>query len=161
MLLLQAHYLLPQAFHHPAQRIYGRRVVGAIVHRIHREQRVCVRECVIETHRPEIFANGLQWMAEGLRDPSSQFRSVLYRPQREQRLDAGNSGCPRRVVRNQRHIAQTQMLPESLIIREYESLVLLDRPSQRAAKFVALKLRNRAMIEKVARVQIVVSQELV
>ena len=66
------------------------------------------------------------------------------------------------IVRNQRHIAQAQMLAESFVVRRTRRVLsFLNRPSQRAAEFVALELRDRALIEKVARVQIAVAQEFV
>ena len=53
------------------------------------------------------------------------------------------------------------MLAIAFIISENESLVLLNRTAQRSSKIIALKLRDVALIEKIAGIEIAVADELV
>ena len=53
------------------------------------------------------------------------------------------------------------MLAEAFVVCEEEAFVLFDRPAQRAAKHVALKLWNRPVIEKVSSIECAVAQEFV
>src|ERR1700722_3343228 len=53
------------------------------------------------------------------------------------------------------------MLAVAFIVTEQEQLVFLDGTAQSAAEHIALKLRNRALIEEVARVQVAIAEELI
>jgi len=52
-----------------------------------------------------------------------------------------------------------QALPQSLVIAEHESLVLLDRPAQRSSELVALEAGRGTGVEVVGSVQNIVPRE--
>ncbi len=172
MLLLHAGYLFAQAFVHQAQRILRGRVGSAVVDGVDGEEEIFAAEVVVKTRGAEVFADVLLGMAEGLRNSAAQFRTVLHRPQREQRRDGridadelllscgvGQIAQARLVVGHEGDGAQSPVLAEALVVAEEEELVRANGAAERSAELVALKLGNVALIEVVARIEGAVANE--
>src|SRR5579862_8863715 len=98
-------------------------------------------------------------MIERLSNSTAQLGTILNWPQRQQRLYARDGLRSRRIVRNQRHVRQSEILAEAFIIPEQKQLVLHQRAAKRTAKLVALKDRNIALIKIVAGIERAVTDE--
>src|SRR5262249_46787740 len=155
-------HLLAKRFVDRAERIPGGCIVCAVIDRVDAGQRIAVRDGVVQPRRSKILSNDLQRVAISQPDSASERRPVLHRPKRQQLLRLRrNSNVHERsirvlnqavscmVVRNQSHIAQAQMLSESLIISEQKRLVFLNGPSKRASEFISLELRDVPDVEKI------------
>src|SRR6266404_5136966 len=131
----------------------------AVVSCVNTRQRILLCKVLIKPGSSKIFADMLQRIAECFSNPArrpgrgQKFRSVGHGPQSKQRLNTRDGTGPGSSIRHKSYIAQTQILPETLVISEQECLVLPDRPTERTAKLIALKLRDRAMVEEIPGVQ--------
>src|SRR4029077_3015075 len=120
---------------------------------------ILLRDILIEANSAEIFPDVLFGVAigtgnaAGLAGSGEKFRSVRYRPQREQRLHAGNRGCAGGCVGHQREIAEAKILPEAFVVTEDEGFVFAQRAAERAAEDVALEVRDASLIEEIAGVE--------
>ena len=161
MRLGNAGHLLAQGFNVVAQGIYGRRIVKAVVDGVDGVGGVFGRKRAIDARGAEILADGLQRMAEGFGDAAAEFGTVGNGPQREKRLHAGDSFCSRGVVRDESDVANTKALTEALVVDEEKCFVFLNRAAERAAENVALEMRDRTLVEKVARVERAIAKEFV
>src|SRR5262249_31385415 len=97
----------------------------------------------------------------GLTSGGHQFPSIRDRPECKQGFDARDRAGSRSFVGDKRKDAQSQVLPQALVISENEAFVLAKRAAQRSAEIVSLIVRDVAVIEKVARIEGVVSREFV
>src|SRR3569833_1073485 len=115
----------------------------------------------------------LLWVAVCERNAAAEFGPICLRPQSEQRddgrVDAHERLVTRRVgqialaclgVRHKRDGAQAPCLAESFVVAEEKQFVFDQWPTQRSAKLVALKRRNRAVIEVVAGIERAIADEL-
>ena len=53
------------------------------------------------------------------------------------------------------------MLAEAFVVCKEQAFVFFDRPAQRAAEHVALKLRNRAVIKEISSIEDAIAQKFV
>src|SRR5437773_9538635 len=120
---------------------------------------------LIKARGAKVFLNLLQGVGKrfgnsaGRPGRGQRLRTVGHGPQSQQRLYARDCAGSRIAVRHNREITQAKMLAEAFVVCEEEAFVLFDRPAQRAAKHVALKLWNRPVIEKVSSIECAVAQE--
>src|SRR5262249_47116805 len=63
-------------------------------------------------------------------------------------------------IRDDRHSAQAEALPESFVIRENEGPVLADWTAGRTTELISLEWWNRALIKKVPGIKSTVTKEL-
>src|SRR5207253_9508369 len=105
--------------------------------------------------------------AEGVGNPAwrsrggEKFRAIGIRPKSQQRPHARGGIGPGSAVRRERDIAQSEVLAEPFVICEQERLVFLERPAERCAKHITLKLRDGAVIEEIARVERAIAQKFI
>lgn len=83
--------LLAEAFVDAGQGVHAGGFCHAVVDRVHAGKRVTGGKDMVQTSSAEVFANSLQRVIEGFRDPAAEFGAVLHGPQREQVLDTGRS----------------------------------------------------------------------
>ena len=163
VLLLQAGHLLAQALPPPCSADSRKACSRRCRPRCRRRRGYLVRKVVVEARGAEILADVLQWMAERFGDAAAQFRAVLYRPEGQQRRTTAGTALARRerVIGNQRHIAQAQVLPVAFVVAEQKQLVFANGPARGRTEFVSLERRDRALVEEIARVQSAVAQKLI
>src|ERR1700674_1273806 len=118
----------------------------------------------------EIFPNRLQRTTEELSGASERIvRPVRDGPQIQERSHFARACClhrhrasgpewdERAIARvgigNKRQTGLVQILAESFIVREHESLVFLNWPAQCPSELVSLKRRSRTPVEIIRRVE--------
>src|SRR5215467_8383092 len=98
----------------------------AIISSVYCGERVARCECLVEAQCSKVFADGLQWIGEGLADAAwgargcEQLPSIGSGPESQQWLNARHGGGTGRIIRNQRKIAQSQILAQPLVVCEHE-----------------------------------------
>ena len=89
---------------------------------------------MVEACRAEIFADVLDGIGEGFSDAAGRtigvqkLRTISDRPQGEERLDAGGGPGTRGIIRNEREIAEAEVLAEAFVISEEKRFVFLSGP---------------------------------
>ncbi len=170
MCLLQAHYLLPQAHQIGAERIKRCRGVGvAVINGVDRIAGIFRGKNAVEPHCSKVFANPLQRAAKHLCDSVTRRRNLKvgrarrgHRPQVQQTHCSDNSSGVQAGLRvgNEGYGSLVQTFAESLVVAEYESLVLLNRPTRGSSELIPLKWRcRRTGVKEIARVQGVVAKK--
>src|SRR5205823_15078061 len=127
----------------------------AVIDRVDAEQGVLTAEGVVQPEVSKILSHRLHGIGIAERSAPAEFGAVWRGPQIEEGRDARREpdkvsrsigdwqiSEPRVVIRHDRNTAQREPLTKPLIASKDKSLVLLDRPSGRASKLVALKRRG-------------------
>src|SRR5882672_3094085 len=100
----------------------------AVVSCVNAGQRILLCKVLIKPGSSKIFADMLQRIAECFSNPArrpgraQKFRSVGHGPQSKQRLNTRGGTGPGRSIRHKSYIAQTLILPETLVISEQDFL---------------------------------------
>src|SRR5262249_37295428 len=128
---------------------------------------IVLAEVLVEARSAEIFADMLHRVGKSFGDAAGcsisvqELGAVGDWPQREKRLNARHGSGARGIVGNKRKIAEAEILTEAFVIYKKEGFVFLKRAAERAAKFIALKFGNIAMVKEIACIESAIAQKFV